>query len=1123
VNAGSCTTTGFPLEPDAYSSLGVASAGIARREDKNNVYAQTALFGFPDSMTFLLYGIMIFTRVPSVQFGPPSGSVSVNFGMMFYPVLSYNADYGSILAYNPVTDIYYYLEITPRILTLQYPIIAIPTGRLGTIPPPNTARGFRILNYDNNQPFTADTSSFTWSFTILNDDTALLTGYPIGTVLYVVERSASPGPNIYVIVQTVPQPNDNIGLKYLSQQTTAVNTALYNPSSSSTQTFWTNMLIFGTTGSCNNPNKYFFITSAQFFLPNGGIAFTVLPLLTQCQEKFSDYCNGGVPLQYDYTAQSFQVILTYTNGGVPTVPPGFVGFTSPVQGPLFITMTLAPGLSGVMLTLQYGLGPGGGPGPTQSGFRFVQVGSSQPSFYYNTIISVTITPEQASLLGNRVTATLPYCLNGGGPCESANLFQYSSPSQCLSFLVAPMNDPSLQIADCNTCTNCLCKNQFAERGTGNLCCPTGRLGLNCTVPVPGCVDLAEGIVCSGNGNATYPNNINQTGCYKNPTTNSFTCACLPEFAPPLCDVLFTDVCGTPLCNNHGNCSFIPSTTTYVCSCQDGYEGIHCQYPIPQCFDRLGDIACSGHGFCNDPDPDQIAAGLASGFGSPVCVCDPGWSGVLCQQSLTTPCLEDVTDSICSDRGVCGFSRACNLPFPAVRFSEPCTNCSIYLSDFTQYVLLSGNDIFNMGNNSFFEGDVATLAGKLVTNLVAGGNVHGQIVTISSGVLTDFTNQVNDLRVMTCTNTSARPFLGGTYGPGVYCFDDNPIDVSTIAPIALHGTADDVFIFLFPNAFTIQPQSVIECSIDVIPNNVFFIAGNDMSIGAGSEITGWFIAVGRIRANTSLEFTGHLATITKSIFVTNVEGLVPVAPFLEAPCTTLPSEIDICNFTAPGNASTLFCNQRLPLNKKLLTTDIEFETQVFSLAELKCLVTNFTQLRGFGVMNWQTTYCMRTVQSFQVFFTSAGGLSGILPCPEEPPTQNFNNFIRMFFWASARPYLFSEQCYLAASLIQSTDPLAPSGPAMYEAIYDRQRVGLTTSIGLDPREALFQACQAFALNQKAPFYGIDVSFSLCWLPSVPNINSPAKDLNAFANFVYNTDISDPDAYQFWVAPTSSIIV
>jgi hypothetical protein len=80
---------------------------------------------------------------------------------------------------------------------------------------------------------------------------------------------------------------------------------------------------------------------------------------------------------------------------------------------------------------------------------------------------------------------------------------------------------------------------------------------------------------------------------------------------------------------------------------------------------------------------------------------------------------------------------------------------------------------------------------------------------------------------------------------------------------------------------------------------------------------------------------------------------------------------------------------------------------------------------------------------------------------------------------------------------------------------------TSELGENPRELLLAQCQALAIRQQAPFYGVNTVFSRCWIPSVPNINSPPSALNAYPNFEYEKDINNPDAYQFWVAPTSSV--
>jgi hypothetical protein len=113
----------------------------------------------------------------------------------------------------------------------------------------------------------------------------------------------------------------------------------------------------------------------------------------------------------------------------------------------------------------------------------------------------------------------------------------------------------------------------------------------------------------------------------------------------------------------------------------------------------------------------------------------------------------------------------------------------------------------------------------------------------------------------------------------------------------------------------------------------------------------------------------------------------------------------------------------------------------------------------------------------------------------------------------------EQCYLTSLFAAQ-----PDAGAISEAVITYVRVGQTTSIGLDAQEALFSACQQFALSRSAPYYGFDSTFTRCWLPGVVNPNPtspPALALNYLPDFVYGTDIENSNANLFYVALTSSI--
>ncbi|KAL9980337.1 hypothetical protein ACROYT_G008909 [Oculina patagonica] len=86
-------------------------------------------------------------------------------------------------------------------------------------------------------------------------------------------------------------------------------------------------------------------------------------------------------------------------------------------------------------------------------------------------------------------------------------------------------------------------------------------------------------------------------------------------------------CASNPCLNGGTC--VDQVNGYVCNCQPGYGGVHCQTNINECSSN----PCLNEATC----VDQV-----NGY---VCNCQPGYTGVNCQTSSSSSWLE-YTPEIC---------------------------------------------------------------------------------------------------------------------------------------------------------------------------------------------------------------------------------------------------------------------------------------------------------------------------------------------------------------------------------------------------------------------------------------------------------------------------------------------
>jgi hypothetical protein len=237
---------------------------------------------------------------------------------------------------------------------------------------------------------------------------------------------------------------------------------------------------------------------------------------------------------------------------------------------------------------------------------------------------------------------------------------------------------------------------------------------------------------------------------------------------------------------------------------------------------------------------------------------------------------------------------------------------------------------------------------------------------------------------------------------------------------------------------------------------------------------------------------------------------------EGACATPVTAFDGCNATGLLD----FCASRVGVGKRLLTTDVEYMAQTFTLPEMECMASNFSIVRGFSIMSYFKNFCIIDVQTTTLFFfgTNTPQIDNVFVCTEV--VHRVNSALRLYVFTPQYPYIISEVCYDTSAI--ATTPVI--GQAMLEAVFTRVRVGATPDDPLEARRHLLQTCQDLAQRTNSPYYGIDTGVSRCWLPSVfspaPSV-PPTTALNGVPDFVYATDIDNLNAIQFWYATTDSI--
>jgi hypothetical protein len=820
--------------------------------------------------------------------------------------------------------------------------------------------------------------------------------------------------------------------------------------------------------------------------------------LQQCQSLWT-VCNGPIALTRIAPAAQPVSVMVDVNYNKDT---GMNTNTFSVSGPQYLTATTATVLDfngGTHVLTFLSIAPGdanGNPLGVQQGIDFLGTIAGTVS----QVIGIQVTVTTNNLAGFPVGTALGtnYCAFVGRPdTPCAILTLVPTPGSCYFFPAGIIGPPPVEIADCETCSDCACDDPIAERGDGSLCCPPFFMGYQCATNThTDCTTTEIASLCSGNGNATFPGNVNGTGCF--PTDDGFECSCLHEYAPPHCLLRFDTACGYPLCSNHGNCSD-PSgiaIDAFACYCEAGYRGNHCQYPVAQCFVSLDDLACSGHGSCEDPDSE--------GFGTPVCICDDGYTGMFCEESLFVSCVDPVSSTVCDSTGMCIPTQPCTLPFPAAWVTQP-GNQTIAFQAFASYVILASGDVQNTGP-SVVNGNIGLAPGFTASGFDQ-GTWNGVNVTIPSLVLL-VSQQLSILAGLPCTRTLGDTSISGTFTAGVYCFT-NAVSFTFAITLDAQLNARAVFVFRLMQAISVDSTAQFILLNGAVPQNVYITASNIQFQPGSSAVGTW---VGALISANQATVTGLLVGSTVTIVDSIVTAPLPVST---DSCSVGATSFDVCNSTGLFD----FCATRIGDGKRLDLGSPAYIYQTFTLPELECLNSNFSAARGFAILTNLQNFCIVELQiTLEYFMGAPSQFDKAYLCTTA--LQRAGNVVRLYIPSLQSSYVINELCY-STELVSGVPALAG---AVREAFVTYVRVGQTPLSPIDAHRQILSQCQLLAQSSGAPYYGVDTSVSRCWIPAVPSgipSTPPSAAMAIFPDFIYSQDTHNPDAVQFWFALTSSI--
>ncbi|XP_027871658.1 EGF-like repeat and discoidin I-like domain-containing protein 3 isoform X2 [Xiphophorus couchianus] len=134
------------------------------------------------------------------------------------------------------------------------------------------------------------------------------------------------------------------------------------------------------------------------------------------------------------------------------------------------------------------------------------------------------------------------------------------------------------------------------------------------------------LLCSARGDYCEVNAChNGATCVTGVGEDPFICICADGFGGDTCNLTETGPCSPNPCRNDGSCEVIAPTrrgdvfNEYICRCQPGFEGAHCQINVNDCAKD----PCRNGGTCRDLDGDYT------------CQCPSPYVGKQCQLRCIT--------------------------------------------------------------------------------------------------------------------------------------------------------------------------------------------------------------------------------------------------------------------------------------------------------------------------------------------------------------------------------------------------------------------------------------------------------------------------------------------------------
>ena len=283
-------------------------------------------------------------------------------------------------------------------------------------------------------------------------------------------------------------------------------------------------------------------------------------------------------------------------------------------------------------------------------------------------------------------------------------------------------------------------------------------------------------------------------------------------------------CETPICTSpceHGTC-----TGPNSCTCDTGYN-------LPTCNTYNCDASpCGAHGTCTGPNS---------------CTCDTGYTAgnTSCDPICTNEC--DVNE-VCSAPNVCSCAAgdsSCELGSPGIALGS-CEDVAVMA-----------------GTAATCGGSVCTIVeGKLgvssgVTSIT--GNFDATILSkeASDNCAEDGLAAWETGMAMTGTTKLDAEIGGMTFTPGVYVYGlSTNVALSVTVYLDAKGVSNAQFVFNIGTTLTTSAKSKVVLLNGAMAENVFWVLGTALIMGADSVLVGNVLAGSSITMGTNAKISGR---------------------------------------------------------------------------------------------------------------------------------------------------------------------------------------------------------------------------------------------------------------------------